>query len=295
MRIATGSISHESSTFTTVETNWESYRNQRFGYRSGQEVLDFFRGSNTAVGGFMVGCETHGFELIPTIFANAQPSAPTPRAIFDEIVGDLRTRMEGIDGIDGVLLDLHGAMVAEGIDDAEGHILNAVRELVGPNIPIITQLDIHSNISPQMIEMSDVIIGHETYPEIDQEERGKECVDVMHRILKQGLKPTLALHQLPLVWGMNQITAHPPMRQAIEYLHEIESRPGVICGSIATCYPLADIPHMGASVYIATDDDQPLAQSLADELAAWLWERRADWQSPMSTTADILPEAEAAE
>jgi len=294
MRIATGSISHESSTFTTVETNWESYRNQRFGYRSGRKVLDFFRGSNTAVGGFMVGCETHGFELVPTIFANAHPSAPTPRAIFDEIVEDMRSRMEAIDGIDGVILDLHGAMVAEGIDDAEGHILNAVRELVGPDIPIIAQLDIHSNISPQMIERADVIIGHETYPEIDQEERGKECVDVMHRILKQGLKPTLALHQLPLVWGMNQITAHPPMRQAIEYLHEIESRPGVICGSIATCYPLADIPHMGASVYIATDDDQQLAQSLADELAAWLWERRADWQSPMPTTADILPEAEAA-
>ena len=257
-------------------------------------MLDFFRGANHAVGGFLAGCEAHGFELVPTIFANAQPSGPTPRAIFDEILDDLLTRMGQIDRIDGVLMDLHGAMVAEGIDDAEGHILAAVRQLVGPDIPIITQLDIHSNMSPQMVEMADVIIGHETYPEIDQEERAKECADVMRRILQEDLKPTLALHQLPMLWGMNQVTAHPPMRQAIEYLHEIESRPGVVCGSIATAYPLADIPYMGASVYIATDDDQALAQSLADELAAWIWERRADWQTPLISTADILPEAESA-
>ena len=110
MRIATGSISHESSTFTTVATDWHSYRNQRFGYRTGQEVLDFFRGSNTAVGGFLAGCEQHGFELVPTIFANAHPSGPTPRAIFEEILDDMLTRMGQIDRIDGVLLDLHGAM-----------------------------------------------------------------------------------------------------------------------------------------------------------------------------------------
>ncbi|SVD04111.1 uncharacterized protein METZ01_LOCUS356965, partial [marine metagenome] len=179
MRIATGSIAHESSTFTTVETNWSSYRNQRFGYRTGQDVLDFFRGTNTAVGGFLAGCEAHDFELIPTIFANAQPSGPTPRAIFDEILDDMLTLMGQISDIDGVFLDLHGAMVAEGIDDAEGHILKAVRELVGTNIPILTQLDIHANMSPQMVEMADVIIGHETYPEIDQEDRAKECADVM--------------------------------------------------------------------------------------------------------------------
>ncbi|MFL2540922.1 MAG: M81 family metallopeptidase, partial [Candidatus Latescibacterota bacterium] len=173
-------------------------------------------------------------------------------------------------------------------------ILKAVRDLVGPGIPIIAQLDIHANMSPQMVAMADVIIGHETYPEIDQEERAKECTEVMYRILQEGLNPTLALTQIPLVWGMNQVTAHPPMRQAIEYLHEIESRPGVICGSIAIGYPLADIPHMGASVYIATDDDQALAQSLADELAEWIWNRRADWQLHLPSTAEILPEAESA-
>ena len=183
-------------------------------------------------------------------------------------------------------------MVAEGIDDADGHILAAVRRLVGPDMPIVGQLDIHSNVSQGMIEAADVLIGRETYPEIDMAPRGRECADVLVDIVREGVRPTMALHQLPLVWGMNQVTAHPPMRQAIEYLHQIEARPGVIRGSIATCFPLADIPDMGASVYVATDNDPALAQSCADELAAWLWERRADWQAAMPSTEEALQEAE---
>ena len=192
----------------------------------------------------------HGFEVVPTMLAEAFPSAPTPRPIFDGLVGELLDGIEAAGAIDGVLLELHGAMVAEGIDDAEGHILAAVRRLVGPDMPIVGQLDIHSNVSQAMIEAADVLIGRETYPEIDMAPRGRECADVLVSMVREGLRPTMALHQLPLVWGMNQVTAHPPMRQAIEYLHRIEARPSVICGSIATCFPLADIPDMGASVYV---------------------------------------------
>ena len=294
MKIVTGSVSHESSTFTTVETTWESYGSQRFGYLKGRDVLNKFRSSNTAVGGFADGCKKHGFELVSTVYAVAQPSGPTPRDIFDEILNELLARMGASAGVKGVLLDLHGAMVAEGVDDGEGHILAAVRDHFGPNIPIVAQLDIHSNMSQRMVDMADVIIGHETYPEIDQGDRGRECVDVLNRILTQGLKPTMALSRIPLVWGMNQVTAHPPMRQAIEYLHEIESRPGVVCGSIATCFPLADVPHLGASTYIVTDNDQELAQQYADELGAWIWERRADWQTPMPSTKEVLSQARSA-
>ncbi len=290
MRIATGSFTHESSTFTTVETTRDCFM-QRFGYLRGAEVIECFDGTNSAVGGFLAGCREHGYELIPTIYAGAPPSAPVPRDVFDEILGDMLGRIEAAGPVDGVLLDLHGAMVAEGIDDGEGHILEAVRQL-GGEIPVIAQFDIHSNVSPAMVEFGDVLIGHETYPEIDQEERGRECAEVMHRVLEHGLRPVMALSRIPLMWGMNQVTAHPPMRQLIEYLHRIEARPGVICGSVATCFPLADIPHMGASVYVAADGDAGLAQGCADELAAWIWERRADWQAPMPSTAEALKEAE---
>ena len=228
----------------------------------------------------------------PTVFANAHPSGPTPREIFDTILGDLLDGIVAAGAIDGILLELHGAMVAEGINDGEGHILGAVRELVGSEVPILAQLDIHSNVSQRMIEMADVLIGRETYPEIDQADRSRECADVLVRILRDGVRPTMALHQIPLVWGMNQVTAHSPMREAIAELHRIEAQPGVICGSIATCYPLADIPDLGASVYIVTDNDLALAQRYADELGAWIWERRADWHIPMPSTREALTEAE---
>ena len=290
MRVAIGGISHESSTFTNVATTLDSFRERS--YLHGAEIVERMAGVNTPIGGFIEGAEAHGFEAVPTILAEAFPSAPTPRSIFDGLVGELLEGIEVAGAIDGVLLELHGAMVAEGIDDADGHILAAVRRLVGPDMPIVGQLDIHSNVSQGMIEAADVLIGRETYPEIDMAPRSRECADVLVDIVREGVRPTMALHQLPLVWGMNQVTAHPPMRQAIEYLHQIEARPGVICGSIATCFPLADIPDMGASVYVATDNDPALAQSCADELAAWLWERRADWQAAMPSTEEALQEAE---
>jgi microcystin degradation protein MlrC len=297
MKVITGGIQHETSTFTPVTTTWQSYK-ERF-YLHDAEILNTFRRTNTPMGGFIEGAEAYGFELIPTVFTEAHPSGPTPRDVFDTILEEMLDRMVKAGPIDGVLLDLHGSMVVgdpngpDGIDDAEGHILAAVRELVGPNVPILAQLDIHSNVSQQMIDQADVLIGRETYPEIDMAERGRECADVLMRISKDGLCPTMALHQIPMVWGQNQVTAHPPMREAIVELHRIEAQPGVICGSIATCYSLADVPNMGASVYIVTDNNQTLAQTYADQLGAWIFQRRADWSFPLPTTRQALQQAEA--
>lgn len=292
MRIVTGAINHETSTFTTVPTTWESYED-RFGYLRGNDIIGKFRGTNTPTGGFISGADAYGFELLPTVFANPHPSGPTSRTIFDTILNEMLQRMAEVRPFDGVLLELHGAMVAEGVDDGEGYILSAVRDLVGPDIPIVAQLDIHSNVSQRMVQLADVLIGRETYPEVDMAERGRECADVLVRILREGIRPTMALCQIPLVWGMNQVTAHSPMKEAIAELHRIEAQPGVICGSIATCYPLADIPDMGASVYIVTDNNQALAQKYANELGAWIFERRADWQTHMPPAKEALAQAQA--
>ena len=287
MRIAIGGISHETSTFTSVATDKTSF-SERYGELAGAAVIDKFRGANTPIGGFIAVAEERDFELIPTVFYDAMPSAPASRTVFDQMLGDLVDGIAAARSIDGVLLELHGSMVAEGIDDGEGSILKAVRECVGEQVPIVAQLDIHSNVSEQMVNQADVLIGRESYPEVDMAERGRECAEVMVRIVRRGLRPTMALHQIPMIWGLNQVTAHPPMREAIDYLHEIESRAGVVCASISTGFPLADVPDLGASVHVVTDDDVVLAQACADELGAWLYARRADWHSPMPSTAQIL-------
>ena len=211
MRVAIGGISHETSTFTLVQTNLDSFRER--GYQRGAEILETYRGTNSPIGGFIDGADKHGFELIPTAFAEAQPSAPAPRPVFDSILNDLLQGVADAGEIDGVLLDLHGSMVvgnlgeADGIDDPEGHIMAAIREVVGPGTPILAQLDIHSNVSARMVEVADVLIGRKSYPETDMAERSRECADVLMRIHKEGVKPTMALHQIPMIWGMNQVTS----------------------------------------------------------------------------------------
>ena len=289
MRVVTGALSHETSTFTPVSTTRDNFE-ERFGYLRGGKILETFRGANTPIGGFIEGAAEHGFELIPTIYAEPHPSGPTPRALFDEILGELLDGIEAAGTIDGLLLELHGAMVVEGIDDGEGHILEAVRREVGPRVPIVAQLDIHSNISYRMVALADALVGRRTYPEVDMAVRGRECADLLNRILREGLQPEMALCQIPMVWGMNQVSADKPMREAIDYLHQIKARPGIVSVSIATCFPLADVPDMGASVYVVADGDRQVAQDAADELGAWIYSRRADWHLPLSRTADLLPE-----
>ena len=293
MRVITGAISHETSTFTPVATTWADYH-EHFGYLRGAEVIERFRGTNTPTGGFIDGADAHGFTLISTIFTAPHPSGPTPRDIFDAVLNELLEAIRAAGAIDGVLLELHGSMVAEGVDDGEGYILAAVRNLVGPTVPIVVQLDIHSSLSQAMVEHADVLIGRETYPEVDMAARGRECADVLVRILREGLRPTMALHRIPMIWGMNQVTAHPPMSEAIAELHRIEALPGVVCASIATGFLLADVPDMGSSVYVVTDNDQDLAQRLADELGEWLFARRADWHYPFPTMAEALANVEVA-
>ena len=297
MRVATGGLSHESSTFTPVPTTIESYR-ERF-LLEGDDILNTFAGTNTPIGGFIAGAQAHNFELIPTLFGEPQPSAPTPRPLYDELLGRILDGIADAMPLDGVLLELHGSMAvgdldaADGLGDAEGHLLAAVRETVGPDVPVLAQLDIHSNVSQQMVEQADVLIGRETFPEIDMAARGRECADVLVRVVRDGLRPTMALHQIPMIWGQNQVTAHLPMREAIAELHGIEALPGVVCGSIATCFYLADVPDMGASVYVVTDDDQALAQEYADRLGSWIYARREDWQLELSSARSALEEAQA--
>ena len=292
MRIATGAFSHESSTFTPVPTDRAAYES-RFGCLRGAALLTTFRNTNTPIGGFIEGADVHGFELIPTIYAEPHPSGPTPRALFDEILAALLDGIRSAGAIDGVLLELHGSMVAEGIADADGHILRAVRAQVGDAVPVVVQLDIHTNLSLDMIAAADVLIGRETYPEVDMALRGRECADVLMRIVRQGLRPEMRACLLPMMWGMNQVTAEAPMKEVIDYLHEIEARPGVVCASVSTCFPLADVACMGASVTVVTDADAALAQHCADELGAWIYERRAQWHLPRRSTRQVLAQVEA--
>ncbi|MFN8708067.1 MAG: M81 family metallopeptidase [Planctomyces sp.] len=294
-RVLTGGISHETSTFTPVETTLESFRER--GLLRGEELIQTLRGTNTTIGGFINGAERYQFELVPTLYAEAQTSAPATRNVFDQLLNEMLERMSKAGAADAVLLALHGSMCVgnldgpDGLHDADGEILSRVRALVGPDVPILAELDIHSNMTPLMISKADVLIGRRSYPEVDMSERALECTEVLQRIWNDSVRPTMALRQIPMVWGMNQVTAHAPMSLAMAELEKIRQTPGVLAASIATCYFLADVPDMGASVYVVTDNDQRAAQRYADELGDWCWQRRYDWHFHMPSTRDAIERA----
>src|SRR6266568_1547885 len=168
MRIVTGTFSHETNTFSNIPTTMEEFAKQ--GIAHGDEILRRFRGTNTIEAAFMDAAEEHGFELIWTVFGSAIPGGPVSHEAFDYFSGHLLEGIQAAGKIDGVLLHLHGAMVTDDLDDGEGHVLEAVRRLVGPAIPIVTTLDLHANMTPRIIRNCNALTGYDTYPHVDMYE-----------------------------------------------------------------------------------------------------------------------------
>lgn len=292
MRIATGGIIHETSTCVETRTTLNSFEYDR-GIVRGDDILSHFRGANVCTGGFIDGAEKHGFELIGLLRASAFPSGLIVREDYDAMKNELLERLRAALPVDGVLLDLHGAMVVEGIDDGDGDVVQSVRDVVGPEVPIIFTTDLHGNHTKRRIAAGDALIGFDTYPHVDMAERGREAADLMVRTLRGEVRPTQAIHQVPLFWSTaKQVTAHPPMNEVMDRLHEMEQRPGILSMSVATGFPWADVPEVGTSVICVADNNPQLAQETADEFGQWIWENRNRWYAPPVRVREALQRGE---
>lgn len=295
MRIATGCISHETTTFVPRRTTLQDFEHG-FGFFRGQEVIERFRGANTCTGGFIDGAAKHAFELVPLLWTFPYPSGLIERPVYDQIKGELLERLRKADQeqrLDGALLDLHGAMVVEGIDDGDGDVIEAVRQVLGPNRPIVVTQDLHANHSKRRVQHADALIGFDTYPHVDMAERGREAADLIVRTINGEVQPTMALRQLPLFWGTPcQVTAHPPMNEVIRRIHDIEKRPGILTATVAAGFSWADIPEVGSSVIVVADRDPALARKTADELGDWIWENRNRWYVPPLSVKEAIARGE---
>ncbi len=294
MRIVIGGILHETSTFAKTRTTIANFTDG-FGLFRGTEVLDRFRGANICTGGFIEGAARHGFEIVPLLWGFPYPSGLIAAADYAALKGEFLQRLREAQsgGIDGVLLDLHGAMVVEGIDDGDGDVITAVREVVGPACPIVVTFDLHGNHSARRVAEATAIVGFDTYPHVDMAERGSEAADLIVAMIKGSIRPVMAFKPIPLFWSAPcQITAHPPMNEVMDLVHAMEKRPGILSITVATGFQWADVPNMGPSVIIVADGDQALADKTAVELTAWIWERRERWHRAPLKVADALQQGE---
>jgi microcystin degradation protein MlrC len=148
MRIAIGGISHETSTFARKPTTLRDFETG-FGLYRGHDMITRFRGANICSGGFIEGVDKHGFEVVPLLWAFAYPSGLIVREDYEALKQELLDRWRADEAargpVDGVLLDLHGAMVVEGIDDGDGDVIAGVREVIGPDRPLMVTFDLHGN------------------------------------------------------------------------------------------------------------------------------------------------------
>ena len=285
MRFFTGGINHETNTFSPLPATLERF--DEMDRARGQALLDSARGTKTAIGGFIDAAAELGIELVPSVYSFAMPSGAVTRAAFEtqmaETLDDLEAALAA-GPLDGVLLALHGAMVIEGADDGEGEYLRRVRELVGPEMPVVTELDYHANISRESTELADLIVGYDTYPHVDVYERAVELTHLLARLARKEIAPTVAFRPIPMLSNLTaQFSGRPPMADWLALCHAIEARPGVLTATVVGAFPYADIPYTRMSAYVATDNDQALADACAAELAQWAWDHREAFQAtPMS-------------
>ena len=236
-------------------------------------------------------CDKEGVELIPTVYGSPDSNG---RVLNESYYGMLNPILEGIEKnlpVDGVLLWLHGGGATEDEDDLEGHVLEQVRKIVGPKIPVVTPLDMHANIGPKMMKHGSFFCGYDTYPHIDGYERSAEVTQLLIDTIRGKIHPTIAYAQPNMIiTPVMQKTGYHPMKTVIEKAHRIEAEPGVLSATVSAGYPYADVPYPGVTMMVVTDGDAELAQRKADELSRFCWDLRHDFLArvvPMDRALDM--------
>ncbi|WP_375789224.1 M81 family metallopeptidase [Bradyrhizobium sp. Pha-3] len=268
-RIAVGGFLHETNTFAPTKATYDDFVHGG-GWPSmthGTEVLKVMRKINVGLAGFVEAAETNGWELVPTIFAAASPSAHVSKDAFERIVTEMVDGIVAAGPIDAVYLDLHGAMVTEHYDDGEGETLARVRKAIGNDLPLVVSLDLHANVSPKMIEHADALIAYRTYPHVDMADTGRACARHLALMLKSGQRFAKAFRQLPFLIPISwQCTNDQPTQGIYQKLAALESD-AVPTLSFAPGFPAADFRDCGPSVF-AYGRTQADADAAADKVVA---------------------------
>ncbi len=285
-RVVFGGMSHETNTFSTVKTTLEDFRPMY-----GQEIVDTLKGTRSGIGGYIDVLEREGVEYVPTISAGATPAGELRNEDYWYIVNYIKDGIKKAGKVDGVLLALHGAMIAEGVPEAEGVLLREVKQIVG-DTPVIVTLDLHGLISGLMIENCDGVFGYDTNPHIDMYERGIEAAEALVKTMRGEMHPTVAFKKLPMVPPtINQRTTEGPMVKLLEKCREKETKPGVINVCLFPAFPYADVKRVGSAVVAVTDNDPVLAQRVADEVGEQMWDMREEFLKPLTSIKDAVATA----
>ncbi len=273
MRLLLAMMKHETNTFSPVPTPLARFARAGDAPPRGAEALAAYRATGTVLGGYLAAAAEAGAEVEVAIAAEAWPSGPVEQAAYEEIAEAICAAV-GQGGWDGILLDLHGAMVTERLEDGEGALLARLRALA-PQTPIAVGLDMHANLYEAMVANADVVAGYHTYPHVDMYETGLRAGRALIRQIRGAVRPTRAWGNAPMLpHVMRQGTDDQPNRALQARCRELEAREEVLALSLFVGFPHADIREAGLSVVAVTDGDPALAAHLRDELLELAWRER---------------------
>ncbi|MDP6042750.1 MAG: M81 family metallopeptidase [Candidatus Latescibacteria bacterium] len=290
MRIAVAEIGQETDSFSSLVTGLDSF--EQYGLYLGDEILEKMPGVGM-IGGFLeVAKSEPDAELIPIIRAwagaGAIISTETLEFFEDKLVNGIKDALP----LDGIFLALHGAASAQKDDDLEGYLLSALRRAVGPDIPIVSPLDHHANITKRMIDHLDLFVAFRSQPH-DHVETGVLAAKHLFAQVKDEIRPTVGWRKIPMITPQDQfLTSQRPMKVWFDLAREMETRPGVLAASPIPMQPWLDVKEGGWTAVVYTENDAELAQSLADELANKAWEMREQfWVMDLTPPGDAVREA----
>ena len=266
-RIAVGGFQHETNTFAPHLADYEAFA-RADGWPAltrGEALFEAMAGLNIPLGGYLERARAAGHELLPLCWCSAEPSGYVTRDAFERIAAIICDGIAAAGRLDGVYLDLHGAMVCEHHEDGEGELLRRVREIVGPGVPIVISLDLHVNLTEAMLEHCDAMTIYRTYPHLDMAETGARAFDLLEALLA-GDRYHKVLRKIPFLIPLtSQCTDFEPCRSIYRLAAELSATAGVANVEFGAGFPPSDIAECGPGI-VAYGQDADATEAAADEI-----------------------------
>ncbi|MEZ5399474.1 MAG: M81 family metallopeptidase [Bryobacteraceae bacterium] len=290
--IGMGGIVHETNTFNPRKTTLADFETGIGGAKGilrGQEIIDRSVSANNTIAGFIAGARATRLDLYPTIVAGPQTIGAVRDAAFESLLKELLGGLRAAPKLDGILLFLHGTMVTESHPHADAEVVRRVRQVFGEKIPIVVVHDFHANVSEEIVRMTTALLTYKECPHLDAREQGERGARLMADIVAGKVRPTQAIVKPPMLFNiLFHNTYAEPLKPVTDASKAAERNPKVLAASVSGGYQYADIPAMGPSAVVVTDNDPALARSEAERLANMLWGLREKLVFRAPTTAEAV-------
>lgn len=281
-RIALLGIYHETNTFIETPTKLDDFKG---GYwLEGDAIRKEYEGAHHEISGVIEAIDAaKDMELIPVFYASATPGGLIDRHGYEFVLSAMMDAFDLVMPVDGCLVVPHGAGVADGYPDMDGHWLSVLREKIGSAVVVTGTLDPHANVSEEMIDATDMLIAYATNPHVDQRETGRQAASMMIETLRGNIRPVQRLVQLPLSISIEQqYTSGEPCKSLYAYVADLRTKHQLLSASVLLGFPYADVPEMGSAFIIVADGKSApsagtMLNSVGEDLTGYILGHREDF------------------